>query len=71
MLLCEVRFVAHQHVTTLGRVRFGTESYVKIELVNDLYRKLSVYENYDNRPGTTSAPRRYWLDTLAGLPPTP
>jgi len=41
---------AYPNLSTLGRVRLSTESYLKIELVKDLYWKLSIYENYDNRP---------------------
>jgi hypothetical protein len=41
---------AYPNLTTLGRVRLSAESYVKVELVKGLYSKVSVYENYDNRP---------------------
>jgi hypothetical protein len=46
----------YPNLTILGRVRLSTESYLKIQLVKDLYWKLSIYENYDNKP-PASAPR--------------
>jgi len=44
------QLVAYPNLTTLGRVRLGTETDLKIELVKDLYWKFSIYENYDSRP---------------------
>jgi hypothetical protein len=39
-----------------GRYRVSTEGDLKIELVNNLYWKFRVYENFDNKP-PVNAPR--------------
>jgi len=44
------QFDVSPNLTTLGRVRLSMESNLKIELIRNLYWKLSLYENYDNRP---------------------
>jgi hypothetical protein len=39
-----------------GRYRFGADGDLKIEVVNNLYWKFRVYENFDNKP-PVNAPR--------------
>ena len=57
---------AYPNLTTLGRVRLGTESYLKVELVKSLYWKLSVYENYDNRPPGNAPKNDFGTTTSLG-----
>jgi hypothetical protein len=50
-------FAANPSLTTPGRVRLGAGSSLKIEIVRNLYWKLSFYENYDTRPPPPTAPK--------------
>lgn len=56
----------YPNLTTLGRVRLSTESNLKIELVKNLYWKLSLYENYDNRPPVTAPKNDFGTSTSVG-----
>jgi hypothetical protein len=57
---------AYPNLTTLGRVRLGTESNLKLELIRNLYWKLSVYENYDNRPPVNAPKNDFGTSTSFG-----
>ena len=41
-------------LTDAGRIRFVSNSYVMLEIVHNLFWKLSVYENFDSRPPTSA-----------------
>jgi len=47
---------AFPSMTDPGRLRIGTQTSLKFELVKDLYLKFSLYENFDSRP-PINAPR--------------
>jgi hypothetical protein len=56
----------HPNLTTLGRVRVGAESSLKLEIVRNLYWKLSFYENYDNRPPVAAPKNDFGTSTSVG-----
>ena len=57
---------AYPNLTTLGRLRLTLESNLKLELVKNLYWKLSLYENHDNRPPVTAPKNDFGTSTSIG-----
>jgi len=57
---------AYPNLTTLGRVRVAAESSLKLEIVRNLYWKLSFYENYDNRPPVSAPKNDFGTSTSLG-----
>lgn len=53
-------------ITDAGRVRFGTDGIVKIELVKNLYRNFRLYENYDTRPPVNASKNAFEITTALG-----
>jgi len=57
---------AFPNLTTLGRVRMGADSNLTLEIVRNLYWKLSVYENYDTRPPENTPKNDFGTSTSLG-----
>jgi len=53
-------------LTDAGRIRFVSNSYVMLEIVHNLFWKLSVYENYDSRPPTSAPKNDFGVTTSFG-----
>jgi len=59
-------FLVWPSLTEPGRVRMGLNSNLKIELVKDLFWKLSLYENFDSRPPLTAKRNDLGITTSFG-----
>ena len=57
---------AYPGLTTLGRVRLSVQSSLQREIVRNLYLKLSIYENYDNRPPSDASKNDFGTSTSLG-----
>lgn len=57
---------AYPNLTTPGRIRLGGEFGLRIELVRNLYLKLSIYENFDNRPPVNAKKNDFGTNTSIG-----
>jgi putative salt-induced outer membrane protein YdiY len=57
---------AFPNLTTLGRVRMGVDSDLTLEIVRNLYWKVSVYENYDTHPPETTPKNDFGTSTSLG-----
>ena len=66
----KVQFTAqgtvYPNLTTLGRVRLGEDSSLKVQLVKNLYWKLGIYENYDSRPPVIAPKNDFGTSTSIG-----
>ena len=60
------KFIAYPNLTSPGRVRLGAESSFKLEIVRNLFWKLSFYENYDNRPPVNASKNDFGTSTSLG-----
>jgi putative salt-induced outer membrane protein YdiY len=57
---------AYPGLTTLGRLRLSFQSSLQREIVRNLYLKLSIYENYDNRPPSNAPKNDFGTSTSLG-----
>jgi hypothetical protein len=53
-------------LTDAGRIRFVSNSYVMLEIVHNLFWKLSVCENFDSRPPTNAPKNDFGVTTSFG-----
>jgi hypothetical protein len=58
--------MVYPNLTTLGRVRLSEDSSLQLQLVKDLYWKLSIYENYDSRPPVSAPKNDFGTSTSIG-----
>jgi hypothetical protein len=58
--------VVYPNLTTLGRVRLSEDSNLQIQIVRNLYWKVSIYENYDSRPPVTAPKNDFGTSTSVG-----
>jgi hypothetical protein len=59
---------AYPHLTTLGRVRLGAESNLKVEIIRNLFWKMSFYESYDSKPPVVAPKNDFGTSTSLGWP---
>jgi len=59
-------FRAYPSLSTLGRVRLGSETNVSWEFIKDLYWNLRVYENYDSKPPVNAPKNDFGITTGLG-----
>ena len=57
---------AYPNITTAGRVRLSAEISWSIEIYRNLYWKLSLYENFDNKPPVNAPRNDFGIGTSIG-----
>ncbi len=57
---------AYPNLTTLGRVRLGAESNLKVEIIRNLFWKMSFYESYDSKPPVVAPKNDFGTSTSLG-----
>lgn len=60
------KLTAYPNVTTPGRVRLGGDFSLRFQLARNLYLKLSLYENFDNRPPVNAKKNDFGTNTSIG-----
>jgi hypothetical protein len=53
-------------LSTLGRIRLGSESNVSWEFIRNLYWNLRIYENFDSKPPVNAPKNDFGVTTSLG-----
>jgi len=60
------RLMVYPSLTTLGRIRLGSESNVSWEFIRNLYWNLRIYENFDSKPPVNAPKNDFGVTTSLG-----